>query len=215
MPQSNRAVLFVGLGALFSALACADRGKPQGGHAVRPQTASAAARAKAQELSARPKVAVSAPAPLGDAPRLSVNALINPGQNEWTRCYQGFVGGTDSKRDVMRLLTMCGPSTGMHDQGPHYSGALPPGADATVRVQLNKECVRLVAAAAGTVEDLELEVLPPGDGPSLALVSFGHNWAVLPKDKPLCVAKQGVYRVRLRSHSGAGPYDFRVLQYWP
>jgi len=214
VPQSNRAALFVGLGALFSALACAERGKPQGDPSLRAPVGTVAARANASSPSAWTYAAGSAPRPLGDAPGLSVNSLMNPAQSEWTRCYQGFVGDTDSKRDVSRLLTMCGPSTGMHDQGPRYSGVLPAGVDATARVQLKQECVRIVAAAAGTVEDLELELLPPGEGSSLALVNLGHNWAVLPKDKPLCVSKQGVYRVRLRSHSGAGPYDFRVLQYW-
>lgn len=145
---------------------------------------------------------------------LSAAAVAQLRENPWSRCFSGFSSSRDSARDVLRLSTLCGPVTGMQPMGPRFSGALDDARASTVRVDFGEECVRLVATADGTIDDLEVELLTPG-GESLALLNQGKPWAVLPADKPICLSPEGTYRVELSTHSGAGRYALWVLRYWP
>lgn len=98
--------------------------------------------------------------------------------------------------------------------GPRFSGSLDDERSSTVRVDFGEECVRLVATADGSVDDLEVELLTPR-GESLALQNQGKSWIVLPADKPICLSPEGTYRVELSTHGGTGRYSLWVLRYWP
>jgi hypothetical protein len=147
-------------------------------------------------------------------PTVSLAELQAASLNEWARCHQGFHTSGDVARDLLRLGLLCGPSTGMQASGPTFSGTLNGQAAATIRVDLARECVRIVAAAGGSIEDLELELLSKS-GQSLALVNLDKPWAVLPADKPLCTPYDATHTVRLVTHGGEGPFALRVLRYWP
>jgi hypothetical protein len=102
----------------------------------------------------------------------------------------------------------------MQASGPKFAGTLSEQVPAHVRVDLDRECVRVVATAGGSVEDLEVELLGKS-GHSLGLVNLNKPWAVLPADKPLCTPYEATHTVRLLTHGGEGPFALRVLRYWP
>jgi hypothetical protein len=147
-------------------------------------------------------------------PTASLAQLQAASLNEWLRCFDGFTTSGDVARDVLRLGMICGPSTGMQLSGPKFAGTLSGQAPTSIRVDLARECVRIVAAAGGSVEDLEVELLSKS-GQSLALVNLDKPWAVLPADKPLCTPYDATHTVRLATHGGEGPFALRVLRYWP
>jgi hypothetical protein len=147
-------------------------------------------------------------------PTASLAQLQAASLNEWLHCSKGFTTSGDVTRDVLRLGVICGPSTGMQATGPKFVGTLDGQAPTSIRVDLTRECVRIVAAAGGSVEDLEIELLSKS-GQSLALVNLDKPWAVLPADKPVCTPYDATHTIRLVTHGGEGPFALRVLRYWP
>lgn len=147
-------------------------------------------------------------------PTASLAELQAASLNEWVRCSAGFTTSGDVARDVLRLGVICGPSTGMHASGPKFAGTLTGQASTSIQVDLARECVRIVAVAGGSIEDLEVELLSKS-GQSLGMVNLDKPWAVLPADKPLCTPYDATHTVRLVTHGGEGPFALRVLRYWP
>lgn len=209
MAPSNRPAVGVMLCAVLSQTACR-RTEPHDGQPAQPQ---AAAVSPAPLGAATANSATASAASAASAGAL-VTALADLPVNEWQRCQHGFTTSGDSKRDLMRLATVCGPVTGMQAMGPRFHGALTLEEAAQVRIDLDAGCVRLVASADGSIDDLEVEISTP-KGESLGLVNLGRPWAVLPLDRPLCVSSEGTYRVRLSTHAGEGRYSLVVLHHWP
>lgn len=177
------------------------------GHSASSHPASSHSASPAPGASASPRTSLSVQS-------LSLADLQAASLNEWLRCHQGFTTSGDLTRDLLRLGVLCGPSTGMQASGPRFSGTLSAQASTSVRIDFDRECMRIVAVAGGSVEDLEVELLTKRDE-SLALVNMDKPWAVLPADKPLCTPHEATYVVRLVTHAGEGPFALRVLRYWP
>jgi hypothetical protein len=64
--------------------------------------------------------------------------------------------------------------------------------------------------AVTAVADLEVEVFGP-DGDSVVLVNSDASWALVPPSEALCVAREGRYAAKVRTHGGSGRY---VLDLW-
>jgi hypothetical protein len=150
------------------------------------------------------------PVPVASA-RQRQPAVPSPEPSNWSACATGHRAGTDPVRSIERLGLLCGPSNGMVQQPPRSEGPLSESGDEGTfewRGRVGR-CYRLVVAATA-VADLEVELIGP-DGSSVDLVNSDASWALVPATGALCVAREGGYAAKVRTHGGSGRY---ALDLW-
>jgi len=130
----------------------------------------------------------------------------------WVTCYAHFRPESTVARDTLRLGMLCGPSNGMKALGVVQTGAFDKDNDTHEHDVLLKrgECVRAFAVAERSVAGFQVALIGP-TGEVLATEQASDRWPVLQADRPVCVATEGTYKLRVRNGKGTGAY---AVQGW-
>lgn len=131
----------------------------------------------------------------------------------YARCAEGLRPSDDPVRDVVRLGTSCGPSTGMQRVGevPHegvLSGGGPP-LGLPVRLRAGR-CYRLFAVGEPALEELSVE-LRSSRGTTLARDRSTGRVVVLQPEGPICAAGYDDAMLLISARRGSGRF---ALELW-
>lgn len=135
------------------------------------------------------------------------------GSEAYARCAEGLRPSDDPVRDVVRLGTSCGPSTGMQRVGevPHEGvlrGGGPP-LGLPVRLRAGR-CYRLFAVGEPALEELSIE-LRSSRGTTLARDRSTGRVVVLQPEGPVCAAGDDDATLLISARRGSGRF---ALELW-
>jgi hypothetical protein len=126
-------------------------------------------------------------------------------------CLAGLVAERDPVRDVTRLVTVCGPSTGMTPVDSNLrEGALADGAPVVLELPLQRgRCYRIFAVADAGISELDLEV-KTSRGTLVAQDHMTGRIAVAQPDRPFCTEANETASLTVKG-VGAGAFALDVL----
>ena len=130
----------------------------------------------------------------------------------WQRCHEALSAGSDPVRDVTKLVTACGPVTGMDPTGDGLvEGAVAEGAPVTLELPMQRgRCYRVFASADPSVSELDLEV-KTSRGTVVATDHSEGRLAIALPDRPFCTSADDAATIHVRARAGSGAFALEVL----